>query len=74
MDVLHEMLPIRYIEYPDGSSSVTGFTTPQMEIGMAFSLPMPQDSLSSVQKAAMERKLAGRGRGRPKGSVNKKTV
>ena len=74
IDVLHEMFPIRYIEYPDGSSSVTGFTTPQMEIGMAFSLPMPQDCLSSVQKAAMERKLAGRGPGRPKGSLNRKSV
>ena len=74
IDVLHEMLPIRYIEYPDGSSSVTGFTTPQVEISMAYSLPVPQSSLSSTQKAAMERKLAGRGRGRPKGSLNKKTI
>ena len=74
IDVLHEMLPIRYITYSDGSSSVTGFTTPQMEISMAFSLPIPQDCLSSAQKAAVNRKIAGRGRGRPKGSLNKKTV
>lgn len=72
IDVLHEMLPIRYIEYPDGSSSVTGFTTPQMDISMAFSLPIPQGCLSTYQQSLMDKKLAGRKPGRPKGSVNKK--
>ena len=70
IDVLHEMLPIRYIEYPDGSSSITGFTTPQMEISMAYSLPTPQECLSAIQKKSMERKASGRERGRPKGSLN----
>ena len=74
VDVLHEMLPIRYVEYPDGTSCVTGFTTPQMEISMAFSLPIPQDCLSTIQKNNMEKKQAGRGPGRPKGSLNKKSI
>ena len=71
VDVLHEMLPIRYAEYPDGSSHVTGFTAPQVEICRAFDLPVPEECLSSTQKAVIKREQSGRKRGRPKGSVNK---
>ena len=72
VDVLHEMIPIRFVEYPDGTSHVTGFTTPQIEICEAFELPVPDEFMSSTQKKAYERKKLGRKRGRPKGSVNKK--
>ena len=71
VDVLHEMLPIRYAEYPDGSSHVTGFTDPQVAICKVFELPVPEECLSSTQKAAVRRQKSGGKRGRPKGTVNK---
>ena len=72
VDVLHEMLPIRYVEYDNGTSHITGFTGAQVEICTAFGVPIPEACLSSTQKASLERKAAGRKRGRPKGSVNRK--
>lgn len=74
VDVLHTMLPIRFVEYEDGSTHVTGFTTSQVNICRAFDLPMPSDCLSAGQKAAIDRAAAGRKRGRPKGSLNKEKV
>ena len=71
VDVLHEMLPIRYAEYPDGSSHVTGFTDPQAVICKAFDLPVPEECLSATQKAVARRQKSGGKRGRPKGTVNK---
>lgn len=73
INVLHEMLPIRFAEYEDGSTHVTGFIAPQAEICQACSIPIPEDCLSVIQKAAIDRKTAGRKRGRPKGSLNRKT-
>ena len=74
IDVLHEMAPIRYVEYEGGSTHVTGFTTPQVDICRAFAIPVPEDCLSSCQKAAIDKAVSGRGPGRPKGSLNKKKV
>ena len=74
IDVLHEMLPIRFVEYDDGSTHITGFTAPQADICRAFSIPIPEDCLSATQKKAIDRATAGRKRGRPKGSLNKKKV
>lgn len=74
VDVLHEMLPIRYVEYDNGTSHITGFTGAQVEICTAFGVPIPEACLSSTQKASLERKAAGRKRGRPKGSVNRKSM
>ena len=70
VDVLHEMLPVRYAEYADGSSHVTGFTDPQVAICKAFDLPVPEECLSATQKAVARRNSSGK-RGRPKGTVNK---
>ena len=70
VDVLHEMLPVRYAEYADGSSHVTGFTDPQVAICKAFDLPVPEECLSATQKAVARRNSGGK-RGRPKGTVNK---
>ena len=72
IDVLHEMAPIRYVEYEGGSAHITGFTTPQTDICRAFAIPVPEDCLSSCQKAAVDKATSGRGPGRPKGSLNKK--
>lgn len=74
VDVLHEMLPIRYVEYDNGTSHITGFTGAQVEICTAFGVPIPEACLSSAQKATLERMAAGRKRGRPKGSLNKKSM
>jgi hypothetical protein len=71
VDVLHEMLPVRYAEYADGSSHVTGFTDPQVAICKAFDLPVPEECLSATQKAVARRQNSGGKRGRPKGTVNK---
>ena len=71
VDVLHEMLPIRYAEYPDGSSHVTGFTDPQAAICKAFDLPIPEECLSTTRKAVVKRQKSGRKRGRPKGTTNR---
>lgn len=73
-DVLHEMVPIRYVEYEDGSTHITGVTTPQADIFRAFSIPIPEDCLSVTQKKAIDRAVVGRKRGRPKGALNKKKV
>lgn len=72
IDVLHEMVPVRYVEYEDGSTHITGFTTPQVKICRAMDIPIPEDCLSVNQKAMIDRAKAGRKRGRPKGSLNKK--
>ena len=71
VDVLHEMLPVRYAEYADGSSHVTGFTDPQVAICKAFDLPVPEECLPATQKAVARRQNSGGKRGRPKGTVNK---
>lgn len=71
IDVLHEMIPIRYVEYEDGSSHITGFTGPQVNICRTFSVPIPEDCLSVNQKVQLNRQQLGRKRGRPKGSLNK---
>ena len=71
MDVIHEMVPIRFVEYEDGSTHVTSFTTPQAEISEAFGLPIPEDCLSEYQKQTLDRKRSPKKRGRPKGSTNK---
>lgn len=71
VDVIHEMLPIRYSEYPDGSGHVTGFTDSQVAICKAFDLPVPEECLSSTQKATVRRQKSGGKRGRPKGTINK---
>ncbi|WP_406037688.1 hypothetical protein, partial [Succinimonas sp.] len=74
LDVLQEMFPIRFVEYDDGSTHVTSFTTPQAEICQAFSLPIPEDCLSNHQKVEIDRAVANRKPGRPKGSLNRKQV
>ena len=73
-DVIDEMTSIRYIEYPDKDDHITAFTTPQAEICEAFSLTPPEGTLSKHQKEVIARKKAGRKPGRPKGSINKKTM
>lgn len=72
IDVLHEMVPIRMNEYPSGNVLITDFTTSQMTICEAFGIEPPKECLSSYQKEEHERRKAGRKRGRPKGSINKK--
>lgn len=72
VDVLHDMVPIRMNEYPDGNILITDFTTSQMTICEAFGIEPPKECLSSYQKEVHERRKAGRKRGRPKGSINKK--
>ena len=74
VDVLHEMVPIRFVEYENGRTHVTGFTRKQAHICQTFGIPIPEDCLSESQKAAIDRAKAHRGRGRPKGSVNRKKV
>lgn len=74
LDVLQEMFPIRFVEYDDGSTHVTSFTTPQAEICQAFSIPIPEDCLSNHQKVEIDRAVANRKPGRPKGSLNRKQV
>lgn len=72
--VIDEMRPIRYVEYDNNETHITGFTTPQVEICRAFNIPIPSQSLSANQKKAIDRQLAGRKRGRPKGSINVKAI
>lgn len=74
IDVLQEMTPIRYVEYDDGTSHITGFTSGQAEIATAFKAPIPKECLSDTQKTGIKRKEAGTKRGRPKGSVNRKKI
>ena len=68
------MLSVRFVEYEDGSAHITSFTTPQANIYRAYSLPVSEDCPSVTQKRAIDRSAAGRKRGRPKGSLNKKKV
>ncbi|MBQ3683125.1 MAG: hypothetical protein II922_08610 [Succinimonas sp.] len=73
LDVLHEMIPIRFTEHADGSAQITDFTASQAEICQAFALSVPQDGVSRHQKTETDR-AANRKPGRPRGSLNRKQV
>ena len=62
--VLDEMEKIRLYEYPDGTSKMTAFNGPQVEICKAYDVKIPIECMPSADKKAEERKLAPKKRGR----------
>ncbi|MCR5813286.1 MAG: transposase [Desulfovibrio sp.] len=46
-DLIDEMTPIRFCEYPDGSTHVTSFLSSQVEICKEFGIKVPDNCLSA---------------------------
>ena len=66
--ILDEMAPIRFCEYPDGSTHITSFLSNQVEICKEFGLKPPKDCLSSTERKNDKASAATRKRGRPRKS------
>ena len=66
--ILDEMAPIRFCEYPDGSTHITSFLSNQVEICKEFGLKPPKDCLSSTERKNDKASATTRKRGRPRKS------
>lgn len=55
LDMLDELEPIRYSEYPDGSTHLSSFTTKQVEICDACDVKVPPECMPATVRKAKER-------------------
>ena len=54
-DMVDEMVAIRLCEYPNGTSHLTSFTRPQIEICKEFDIEVPEECLPSTEKKSRNR-------------------
>lgn len=64
LDMLDEMESIRYSEYTDGTSSMTTFTTKQVNICTACGVKPPKECMPATVRKKMERQENPKKRGR----------
>ena len=55
IDVLNEMKPIRFVEYPNGDTHITSFTSRQIDICKAFNINPPTECLSKYQSKNLDK-------------------
>ena len=55
IDILNEMRPIRFVEYPNGDTHITSFTTRQIEICNAFGITPPIECMSKNQQKSSKK-------------------